>query len=467
MSPARRPTRRDFLGTAAGLTTVALAGCIGEEEPLETEQPPIDGNSPTPSPTRSLTPTETPPPDNQSDSWPQFGAGPRNTGHSTDVSGPGSGDAEIAWRYDAGTPTMNTSPVVGDGTVYAPGSGDPGLIHAIDVESGEQVWEFEPAGYATSALALVDETLYVGTWGKQFYAIDAASGEQRWSQEIGHRFGASSPAVVDGTVYVGTNGDGPLAVSGPDDEEQFEACAFLALDAETGDTLWDYREFGERENIDSSPAVADGTVYFGGETSLYALDAESGEEVWTRDIPTHVDSSPAVADGRVYYGGPSESDSGPPAQLQALDAASGETLWTAGIEDVSLRTSPAVVDGTVYVAASSSRVCMGVGGGESTCHGVTRGQVYAIDTESGDEQWTAEIKTDTRSSPAVVDGTIYVGCRDGLSAVTTDGDSAWRVSFESDREDPPYVNSSPAVASGYAFVGASDGRLRAIGAVEG
>ena len=467
MSPSRRPTRRDFLGAVAGATTVALTGCISDEQPLDTEQPPID-DTPTQSPTGTPTATSTgtPTPETQSGSWPQFGAGPRNTGHSSAVTGPSSGDAEIAWRFDAGTPTMNTSPVVSDGTVYAPGSGDPGLIHAVDIESGEQVWEFEPAGYATSAPALVDDTLYVGTWGKQFYAIDATSGEQRWSQEIGHRFGASSPAVVDGTVYVGTNGDGPLVVSGPDDEEQFEACAFLALDAETGDTLWDYREFGERENIDSSPAVADGTVYFGGETSLYALDAESGEEVWTRDIPTHVDSSPAVADGRVYYGGPSESDSGPPAQLQAVDAESGETLWTAGIDDVSLRTSPAVMDGTVYVAASSSRVCMGVGGGESTCHGVTRGQVYAIDAESGDEQWTAEIKTDTRSSPAVVDGTIYVGCRDGLSAVTTDGGSAWRVSFESDREDPPYVKSSPAVADGYVFVGASDGRLRAISAVD-
>ncbi|QLG60340.1 outer membrane protein assembly factor BamB family protein [Halorarum salinum] len=362
---------------------------------------------------------------------------------------------------------MNASPVVGDGIVYVPGSGDPGLIHAIDIETGDQVWQFEPEGYASSSPALVDGTLYVGTWGKRFYAIDADSGEEAWSREIGHRFGSSSPVIADGTVYVGTNGDGPLIVSGPDDEEEFEACKFLALDADTGETQWEYREFGEKENVDSSPAIADGRVYFLGETAVYAVDAETGDEVWTRSISTHSGSSPAVVDGVVYYGAPTDGESEIPAQVWALDASSGETLWTAGIDDVSLRTSPAVADGTVYVAASSMRVCYGGGGdGEPECSGVTRGQLYALDAATGERRWTAEIKTDTRSSPAVADGVIYVGCRDGVSAVTTAGENAWRVAFESDREDGPYVKSSPAVIGGYVFIGASDGRLRAISATE-
>ena len=66
-----------------------------------------------------------------------------------------------------------------------------------------------------------------------------------------HRFGPSSPAVVDGTVYVGTIGDGPLVVSGPEDEEEFEACALLALDAATGDEQWRYDDFSEKDRISS------------------------------------------------------------------------------------------------------------------------------------------------------------------------------------------------------------------------
>ncbi|WP_449267425.1 outer membrane protein assembly factor BamB family protein [Haloarchaeobius iranensis] len=360
---------------------------------------------------------------------------------------------------------MNTSPVVENGLVYIGGSGDPGLVHAIELRSGEQQWEFEPAGYLSSAPALVDGTLYFGTWGKQFYALDAESGDVLWNTEVGHRFGSSSPAVVDGSVYVGSYGDGPLVVSGSEDEEEFEAPAMFALDTESGEIQWRYDQFGDRSQIGSSPAVADGRVYFGAEETLYALDSEAGDEVWTRNVPSHPDSSPAVVDGTVYYGGPTLSDSGPPAQLTALDAASGDTNWTADLDDISFRSSPAVADGTVYVAASSRRVCTGAGGdGESECSGTTRGQVYAIDSESGERQWTAEIKTDTRSSPAVVDNVVFVGCRDGLSAVTTDGENAWRINFEDDREDGPYVDSSPAVADGHVFIGASDGQLRGINA---
>jgi len=459
MSPAQSPpTRRGFLAVASGLATATLAGCLSES--------PSDDSKQSPNSTPQASPNGTASSESPDGAWPQFGADPQNTGQGIDVSGPGPTEPELTWRYDAGTPTMNTSPVVGDGTVFVAGSGDPGLIHAVDIETGDQLWEFEPAGYASSAPALVDGTLYVGTWGKRFYAIDAGSGTEEWSREIGHRFGSSSPVVVDGTVYVGTNGDGPLVVGGPEDENEFEACAFLALDAETGDVQWDYREFGEKENIDASPAVADGRVYFGGENAVYALAADTGDVVWTRSISTHSDSSPAVHDGVVYYGAPAFGDSETPSKVWTLDADNGETLWTADIDDDSLRTSPAVADGTVFVAASSVRLCTGVGGETPECHGVTRGQLYALDAATGERAWTAQIKTDTRSSPAIVGGVVYVGCRDGLSAVTTGGENAWRVTFESARDDSPYVKSSPAIAEGHVFIGASDGRLRAITAAE-
>jgi len=456
-------TRRRVLEATGALTTALLAGCRSRSAPGATTSHQTGTRSETSEPTDGEG-TETPGSAAADGTWPRFGFDRGNSGHAPAVSGPDT-DATVEWRYDAGTPTLNASPVVGDGVVYVPGSGDPGLVHAVDAATGETVWEFEPAGYATCAPALVNGALYFGTWGKQFYAVDAESGEPRWSRDVGHRFGQSSPAVVDGTVYVGTIGDGPLVVSGPEDEEQFEACAFLALDAETGDLQWQYREFDERDNVESSPAVADGRVYFGGEEALYALDAATGEVAWTRDVPTHPESSPAVVDGVVYYGAPvlADDESAPPARVLALHAASGETLWRAPIDDTSLRTSPAVADGTVYVAASSMRVCYGAGGETPNCSGVTRGQLYALDAATGERRWTAPIHTDTRSSPAVADGVVYVGCSNGISAVTTDGENAWRVDFGNDREDPPYVKSSPAVADGRVFIGASDGHLRAIG----
>ena len=440
MSPS---TRRELLGTTAGLAATALAGCIGSPDAGSA----TDGRSGTASSTDDAgRGTE---PGAASDSWPQFGADPRNTG-TADVVGPGATDPELAWRYDAGTPTMNASPVVADGVAYVPGSGDPGLIHAIDIGTGEQRWSFEPAGYATSAPALVDGTLYVGTWGKRFYAIDADTGEERWSREIGHLFGRSSPAVVDGTVYVGTAGDGPSV-----------ACALLALDAATGETEWQYREFEGREWIESSPAVGDGRVYVVGGRSLRAVDAETGEEVWIRDGVVHPNMSPAFVEGRLYYAALDTSGEDPVPEVRALDPATGETLWATEISDPSARTSPAVADGRVYVAATSRQACSLDWDNDSECTPDARGRLYALDAETGDHEWAVEIEPDTRSAPAVADGVVYVGCGDGLSAVTVDGEHAWHVPFEP-QDDTLYVMSSPAVADGYAFVGAADGRLRAV-----
>lgn len=56
--------------------------------------------------------------------------------------------------------------------------------------------------------------------------------------------------------------------------------------------------------------------------------------------------------------------------------------------------SPAVVDGTVYVAGWF-------------------GPVYALDAGSGEEQWRLQTGDWVESSPAVVDGTVYVGGFDG------------------------------------------------------
>ena len=55
--------------------------------------------------------------------------------------------------------------------------------------------------------------------------------------------------------------------------------------------------------VDSSPAVADGVVYFGSsDRHLYAVNINTGQEKWKFKTEGEVFSSPAVADGVVYFG---------------------------------------------------------------------------------------------------------------------------------------------------------------------
>ena len=61
-------------------------------------------------------------------------------------------------------------------------------------------------------------------------------------------------------------------------------------------------------------AIVDGVVYVGSyDGKVYALDAETGELVWSYDTDDSVFSSPAAVDGVVYIG----SDDG---HVCALDA---------------------------------------------------------------------------------------------------------------------------------------------------
>ena len=71
--------------------------------------------------------------------------------------------------------------------------------------------------------------------------------------------------------------------------------------AAPGDQQW---VFETGAWVSSSPAVADGIVYVGsGDNSVYALNIDSGEEIWTYNTDREVYSSPAVGDdGTVYVG---------------------------------------------------------------------------------------------------------------------------------------------------------------------
>ena len=99
-------------------------------------------------------------------------------------------------------------------------------------------------------------------------------------------------------------------------------------------------------------------VYAGSEVGLHALDRITGQEVWRFANGNAVWSSPAVVDGVVYVG----SWDG---HVYALDAASGTEVWsfaTGGEVD----SSTAVVDRVVYVGSKD-------------------GHVYAIHAASGTE----------------------------------------------------------------------------------
>ncbi|MCQ8894565.1 MAG: PQQ-binding-like beta-propeller repeat protein, partial [Methanolinea sp.] len=135
-----------------------------------------------------------------------------------------------------------------------------------------------------------------------------------------------------------------------------------------------------------SPAVVDGLVYVGSnDWYVYALNATTGEKIWSTYTNGEVTSSPAVVGGVVYVGSNDR-------QVYALNAVTGEKIWST-YTNGEVRSSPAVVGGVVYVGSNDR-------------------YVYALNATTGEKIWSTYTNGEVTSSPAVVDGVVYVGSND-------------------------------------------------------
>ena len=140
--------------------------------------------------------------------------------------------------------------------------------------------------------AYADGVFFFGSWDSYFYAVDAATGKEKWRfhggedplihNQVGFQ---SSPAVADGVVYTGCR-DAQL----------------YALDAATGKEKW--RFDNALSWVISSPAVADGKVFFAtSDSSLYhVVDAATGKAILKQKDKAYMFSSPAIADDVVFIG---------------------------------------------------------------------------------------------------------------------------------------------------------------------
>ncbi len=108
------------------------------------------------------------------------------------------------------------------------------------------------------------------------------------------------------------------------------------------DFLWRH---ASKVGVLSAPVVAGCVVYIAGDSHVYALDAASGNPLWSYEIDEEWPAELAAADGMVYVG----THDG---KVYALDAVSGRLLWLYGTGAWTY--APAVADGVVYVSTHNS-----------------------------------------------------------------------------------------------------------------
>lgn len=389
---------------------------------------------------------------------------------------------QVKWSFPTGDRIVS-SPVWFDGLVIF--GSDDGNVYAVEAASGRQRWMHRTGGPVPATPAVAGGRVFVPSYDGRLHALDARSGELLWKYATGgeRRFEArglhgmqprtqtiadpfdvflSSPVVVDGLVVFGS-GDGKLH----------------AVEAASGQMRW---TFATGDVVHSSPAYADGVFYVGGwDSRFYAVDAATGRERWRfqagQDPLIHnqvgFQGSAAVAGGLVYVGG---RDS----KLYALDAKTGEQRWVFPTGASWVISSPAVTRGRVMFATSDSSLyhvvdaatgapvlqnstrafvfSSPVVAGDVVLTGVLNGSLQARDFTSGEVLWTFRVEAARRNLGWVLraDGSFNAPLLYG---------SAWREAPLVATERQFSVGSffsTPLVVDGVVYIGSADGRMYAL-----
>ena len=272
-----------------------------------------------------------------------------------------------------------------------------GMIRALDKDSGRVKWDYDIRKDGQQSQfhgdpLITDELVVIGTDGNMghVYAFERETGNVRWKYKVSERGVASDVLRLGHNVYAVTLGD-----------------EVICLDLDTGRYKWSFHSgfSGQDFHWTSSPAVIGDRVYFGGlDGTVYALDSQTGKQIWKKDLGARTTTS-IVLHGRHLYVGTSNR------RMYRLDSNSGEVL-----SDLATESTPR---GHLVIASDSLLVFMG-------------DEILAsLDLSLKKLRWSAEASKEwTSARPYLWRGTVLGGNRRELTALrVADGMRLWSHQF--------------------------------------
>jgi outer membrane protein assembly factor BamB len=160
---------------------------------------------------------------------------------------------------------------------------------------------------------------------------------------------AKLPNVQFGVLPPSNNRPNPLATQGRLYASVFAPGAICALERDSGKLLW-RRELSKYAN--ASVYLHGGRLFGGSPNTLFALNPDSGETVWSfcpYGDGESIYSSPTVHENRVYIGDRRGC-------LHCLDAVSGKTIWkrrTNRTHNRDVNSTPVVMHGLAIVSTNA------------------------------------------------------------------------------------------------------------------
>ncbi len=291
---------------------------------------------------------------------------------------------KINWTFNIGYNNAGkpSAPTVKDGIVYVAGNPDSyvdNYFYAIDGNTGVKKWEFKTINLlrrdpivAGGIVYFCDNTYETGN----IYAVDIKTGLKKWSIETSPRYATTNSTVVDGVLYTTAT---DYSINGSSTANT----TIYALDALTGQKKWEYNF---DTDLASRPCVVNGLLYFGLNTYIYALNTSNGNVKWKTNKFYGNGTSLSVIDGVVYSNAYNTGNT----YLYALDAITGTIKWsTTIVANTSIRKSPFISNGILYIGTEDNKI-------------------LAMDAKTGSKKWTFTTELQYLiSSPIVANGVVY------------------------------------------------------------
>jgi len=204
-----------------------------------------------------------------------------------------------------------------------------------------------------------------------------------------------------------------------------------AIDKDTGKVRWE-KKVGK---ISSKPIIAKDVVIAGcSDGNVYGFDIDNGELEWSYKFPAATTLSEAHGD--IIYVCSSDT-------CYAFNMIDRESKWKFDTEGI-ITANPLIKDNTVYF-------------------GSWDGNLYAIDTKTGDIKWIYETGWGIETTPAVADGLVFFGSMDNnfYAIDENNGGLKWYFTCLAG------IHSSPVDYGDFVFFGSDDGRVYALNKITG
>jgi polyvinyl alcohol dehydrogenase (cytochrome) len=252
-------------------------------------------------------------------------------------------------------------------------------INASNVAQLATEWTIATQGEVSATPAVTGGAVYFPDWAGYLTKADARTGRVLWSRHVSEYTGVAgnmsrtSPAVSHGVVYVGDQG-GALGAG----------ARLIAVDAETGDLIWS--QVVDRHpaaQLTQSPIVFDGVVYQGVSSVEFALAGEPDYPCCTfRGSLVAVDALTGQIEWQTYT---VPDNGGQPGGY------SGGSIWggTPAIDPVRRRVY--VTTGQNYTVPPEAKNCQLAGGTPAECLSPDnhKDSILALDLRSGAIEWSA------------------------------------------------------------------------------